>query len=149
MEETEYNSMSLVRRDCRHSRHSSSSYIKKGQRLDADFFARHSEWWDVALFSPLSLTLCPLEWMTCERPHARTPTIASRTFEWTHAQTHRQRKKKRKKEINKKTKTTTKNPCICLKALTAAGFIRNINKFGGRRVFTQKYYPYHHIFHRR
>ncbi len=152
---TEYNSMSLVRRDCRRAASSSSSsYVRKRKRKKKGRRERTRtslhvtlNGWDVALFSPLSLTLCPLEWMTCERPHARTHHRITHIWIDTHTHKHTDSEKERER----------KNLCICLKTLTAASFYtrtlcvyvihRNSYIFFGRLFSVRrKYYPCHHIF---
>lgn len=78
------NSMSLVRRDFKAATASGCVY-KSGGVEDGTSLHVTLNGWDVALFLPLSLTLCPLEWMTCERPHARSQTAnASRLNRHTH-----------------------------------------------------------------
>jgi hypothetical protein len=110
---TEYNSMSLVRRDCRRAASSSSSsYVRKRKRkkgparADADFFARHSEWMGCCLILSSFSHSLPIRVNDMWAPsRTHTPAHHAHLNRHTHAQTHRQREREKKsmhmfKDIN-------------------------------------------------
>lgn len=114
---TEYNSMSLVRRDCRRAASSSSSsYVRKRKkgptRADADFFARHSEWMGCCLILSSFSHSLPIRVNDMWAPsRTHTPAHHAHLNRHTHTHKHTDSEKERK------------NLCICLKTLTAAGFL--------------------------